>query len=260
MRTARAYLCLAYRTGCLPANQVNLYRLPSPIESSPANHYIPINFAIHPVDRTQYTTNSIENKRVTHYVYQERVYKNYSYPMRESLDLPNMPEYVPIKEAAKMLGVSDKRVYAYIEEGRLPAVRAAHVIMIPLQAVQQFKPKISGRPRKNTPNWRTSPQENLLLTTSIVVSIRPGQQKELEEHLERIRQEGEHLFPGSYARYIIKSEAHPGTVEFLLIWRSTMIPDEATRTQALHELQEELDDVLDWSGAWYDNGTILLHT
>ena len=52
--------------------------------------------------------------------------------MREYLDLPTIPEYVSIKEAAKMLGVSDKRVYAYIEDGRLPAVRAAHVIMIPI--------------------------------------------------------------------------------------------------------------------------------
>jgi excisionase family DNA binding protein len=66
---------------------------------------------------------------------------------------------VTIKDAAKLLGVSDKRVYAYIEEGRLPAVRAAHVIMIPLEEVNRFKPKIIGRTRKNTPMWRTSPGE-----------------------------------------------------------------------------------------------------
>src|SRR6266700_3932906 len=99
--------------------------------------------------------------------------------MRESLDLPNMPEYVPIKEAAKMLGVSDKRVYAYIEEGRLPAVRAAHVIMIPVEEVRKFQPKISGRPRKNTPAWRTSPEDNLLLTTSIFVQVKVNKQKNL---------------------------------------------------------------------------------
>jgi hypothetical protein len=38
-------------------------------------------------------------------------------------------------------------VYAYIEERRLPAVRAAHVIMIPVEEVKKFNPKISGRPR-----------------------------------------------------------------------------------------------------------------
>src|SRR5215467_7786745 len=108
--------------------------------------------------------------------------------MREYLDLPTMPEYVSIKEAAKMLGVSDKRVYAYVEDGRLPAVRAAHVIMIPIEEVKKFQPKISGRPRKNTPAWRTSPEDNKLLTTSILVQVRPGQYQKLQERLEKIKQ------------------------------------------------------------------------
>src|SRR5215472_18685701 len=106
--------------------------------------------------------------------------------MREGLDLPNMPEYVSIKDAARMLGVSDKRVYAYIEEGRLPAMRAAHVIMIPIEGVKKFQPKISGRPRKNTPAWRTSPEDNLLLTTSIFVQIKASQQKMLQRKLEEL--------------------------------------------------------------------------
>src|SRR5216683_7850513 len=110
--------------------------------------------------------------------------------MREYLDLPTMPEYVSIKEAAKMLGVSDKRVYAYIEDGRLPAVRAAHVIMIPIEEVKKFKPKISGRPRKSTPAWRTSPVDNMLLTTSIFVSAPADQRAELERRLEELREDG----------------------------------------------------------------------
>src|SRR5215469_15241861 len=103
--------------------------------------------------------------------------------MREYLDLPNIPEYVSIKDAAKMLGVSDKRVYAYIEDGRLPAVRAAHVIMIPIEEVKKFKPKISGRPRKNTPDWRTSPEDNMLLTISLFVQVRAGKQEALQSRL-----------------------------------------------------------------------------
>src|SRR6266704_3190870 len=103
--------------------------------------------------------------------------------MREYLDLPNIPEYVSIKDAAKMLGVSDKRVYAYIEEGRLPAVRAAHVIMISVEEVQKFKPKISGRPRKHTPAWRTSPENNKLLTTSLFAHVKTDQ-KRLQQRLD----------------------------------------------------------------------------
>jgi excisionase family DNA binding protein len=180
--------------------------------------------------------------------------------MREYLDLPAMSEYVSIKEAAKILGVSDKRVYAYIEDGRLPAVRAAHVIMIPVEAVKNFKPKISGRPRKNTPAWRTSPEDNKLLTTSISVRVQGDQQNRLERRLEDIKQIGEHIFPGTVARYFIWSKTHPGTVEILLVWRSSMMPNEATREEELDRFQQALASMLDWTTAQYNEGEVLLHT
>jgi excisionase family DNA binding protein len=180
--------------------------------------------------------------------------------MRESLDLPNMPEYVPIKEAAKMLGVSDKRVYAYIEEGRLPAVRAAHVIMIPVEEVRKFQPKISGRPRKNTPAWRSSPEDNLLLTTSISVQVKVNQQKNLQQRLEEIKQTEEYTFSGTVARYIIWNKTHPEKLEILLIWRSATMPDERVRKQALNQFQQALEDVIDWSLAHYAEGEAVLHT
>ena len=180
--------------------------------------------------------------------------------MREYLDLPSMSDYVSIKDAAKMLGVSDKRVYAYIEDGRLPAVRAAHVIMIPVEEVKKFKPKISGRPRKNTPMWRTSPSDNMLLTTSIFVHVLPNQLENLQKKLEEIKQQGEHIFPGTSARYIIGSTTHPGAIEILLIWRSTTMPDEGDRKHALDEFQRTLADVVNWSSVQYDDGEVFLHT
>ena len=180
--------------------------------------------------------------------------------MREYLDLPAMPEYVSIKEAAKMLGVSDKRVYAYIEDGRLPAVRAAHVIMIPIEEVKKFKPKISGRPRKNTPAWRTSPEENTLVTTSIFVPVRTDQLGRLRQRLEELKQDGEYIFSGTVARYILLSKTHPGNLEVLLIWRSSLMPDEITRRQELDDFRQALADMLDWSAARYDEGQALFHT
>jgi len=180
--------------------------------------------------------------------------------MREYLDLPSMSDYVSIKDAAKMLGVSDKRVYAYIEDGRLPAVRAAHVIMIPVEEVKKFKPKISGRPRKNTPMWRTSPSDNMLLTTSIFVHVLPDQLENLQKKLDEIKQQGEHIFPGTVARYIIGSTVHPGDVEILLIWRSTLMPDESSREHVLQEFRQALADVLDWSNVKYNHGEVFLHT
>ena len=75
-------------------------------------------------------------------------------------EIPDLPGYVSTKEAAKMLGISERRIRFYIEAKRLPAVRAADVLMIPLEHVQNFQRKIVGRPRKNTLAWRISSIEN----------------------------------------------------------------------------------------------------
>jgi excisionase family DNA binding protein len=172
----------------------------------------------------------------------------------------SVPGYVSIKEAAEMLGLSPSRVYEYVEEGRLSSVRAAHVILIPVEEVKNFKPNIAGRPRKSVLRWRISPGNNTLLSTSIVVQIRPDRQAEFMKKLEAIRRGDRYLFPGTVARFIVKSETLPGQVEISLIWRSTAMPDEAAREKALAEFRQALADVLDWDTAQYNNGTVLIHT
>ena len=71
--------------------------------------------------------------------------------MRNENNRPSIPGYVSIKEAAEILGISPNRVYTYVEEGRLPSAQAAHVIMIPLDALNSFKAQLSGRPRTRVP-------------------------------------------------------------------------------------------------------------
>src|SRR5436305_14302817 len=144
--------------------------------------------------------------------------------MRNENERPTIPGYVTIKEAAKILGVSANRVYTYVEEGRLPSAQAAHVIMIPLEALKDFKSQLSGRPRTTIPPWRISPEENAVLTTSILVPIRPNQHARLLARLEEVRQERQHLFPGTTARYFMEKGKHPEQIEILLIWRGTAMP------------------------------------
>src|SRR5713226_6309742 len=110
--------------------------------------------------------------------------------MSEYAGRPSLPGYVSIKEAAKMLGISDKRVYEYVDEGRLPSVWAADVIMIPLEEVKKFKRRTSGRPRRSVPKWRVSSGDNTQFMTSIFVQAHVGQQDALMQKLEKVRQEG----------------------------------------------------------------------
>jgi excisionase family DNA binding protein len=175
-------------------------------------------------------------------------------------DIPNLPGYVSIKEAAHILGISVKRVYLYIEMKRLPAVRAANAIMIPQEEVTNFQRHIVGRPRKNMPPWRISSDENTQFMTSIVVRILVGREKALLQRLGEAKQQEQHLFPGTIARYIAGSETRPNQIEIILVWRSTVMPNEAIREQALETFRQAFDDVLDWKTAQYNHGKIFLHT
>ena len=180
--------------------------------------------------------------------------------MSNENDRSNIPGYVSIKEAAKILGISANRVYAYVEEGRLPSAKAAHVIMIPLEAVEEFKPQLSGRPRTSVPIWRISPEENTVFATSIHVRIRTHQRAKLMTRLEEMRREKRHLFPGTLARFIVEKQWKSEYIEILLLWRDSARPDEATYNHWLGEFQRELHDVLDWETAEYDMGRVLMHT
>ena len=180
--------------------------------------------------------------------------------MNEYAGRPNLPGYVSIKEAANMLGISDKRVYEYVDEGRLPSMWAADVIMIPLDEDKKFERRSSGRPRKNVPAWRISEGANTQFKTSILVQVRSGQQSLWVKKLEEIRARREHIFPGTVARFITESATNPGQVEIELIWRKAVMPKEPEQEQALETFRQALDEVLDWSTAQYNYGKILMHT
>ncbi len=91
--------------------------------------------------------------------------------MTEYFELPEVPDYISTDQAAQILGISKQRVYQYIEEQRLPAFRAGNVILLKREAVQQFKPNITGRPRKKEPAWRVYRGGSTVLGTDILFPL-----------------------------------------------------------------------------------------
>ena len=180
--------------------------------------------------------------------------------MDEPIDIPSIPGYLSIKEAANKLGISDKRIYAYINSGRLKAVKASHIIMISSEELDNFKPNITGRPRKSSPPWRIPPDDNKLRITFISVQVRSNLMNVLMKRLEEIKQSEGYIFPGTVARYIAESETIPGRIEIELVWRGALPSNKNIREQSIEELRQKLADVLDWSTAKYSDSKILLHT
>ncbi len=175
--------------------------------------------------------------------------------------LPNItPEFVSVRDAAKILGVSERSVYGYIEERKLPGFKATNLTVVALKDVQAFKRGTTGRPRTRVPEWRISDNDNVQHMTQVFIQIRPGQREALDRKLEEIRKDNKHSFPGTVARYIAHSQADKNDVQILLIWRGTVMPEDAVREAAITELRAETSDVLDWDSAHIEMHKVLMHT
>ncbi|MGH2481546.1 MAG: helix-turn-helix domain-containing protein, partial [Ktedonobacteraceae bacterium] len=86
-----------------------------------------------------------------------------------------LPGYITVKEAAKMLGLAEKTIYGYVDEGKLPAIRVASSILVEEEAAQNYKRQSAGRPRTRIPTWRIPTGANLQYLTYISVNVRPNQ-------------------------------------------------------------------------------------
>jgi excisionase family DNA binding protein len=159
-----------------------------------------------------------------------------------------------------MLGITDKRVYRYIDLGRLPAFKSGGVFLIPEEEVKQFRLNPPGRIRKAPPRWHVFNNRSKVLATEMRVLVRPGQQTPLLEKLKAIQQANDHTFPGTIARYVIKGNPELTEVHFVFIWKDTEMPDEESRQQDLQAFREELADVLDWENAEYSTNETLIYT
>src|SRR5579864_9358274 len=114
-------------------------------------------------------------------------------------DFPNVPGYISIKQAAQLLGITDKRVYRYIDIGRLPAYKSGGVFFLLEEDVKHFKLNPPGRTRTGPPVWRVHNARSRVLATDIYVQVRSGQQGKVVEKLKAIQRADQHTFPGTVA-------------------------------------------------------------
>lgn len=176
-----------------------------------------------------------------------------------SRNLPIVSEYISVKDAAKILGVADQRVYLYIEQGRIQAKKLSNFTVIPISEVEKFRRKPPGRTRKKPPIWHIPSPYSAFYSTSIKVKIVSGMQNTLLARFEQIRASEEYNFPGTVARYIIGREQIPEQLEILLIWKQSIMPNEDERERSLEAFRYILSDVLDWSSAQYSHDKVYMH-
>jgi excisionase family DNA binding protein len=178
---------------------------------------------------------------------------------RAKVSLARVPGYLSVKEAARLIGVSERTIYGYVETGKLPAARIGSMMVVDAASARGYRRRAPGRLRTRIPPWHIPPEHNLQYLTSITVRLRPGQGGRLTEKLLEIRTEGRHLLPGTAARYIVRSRDCPDEVQIVLVWRGAIMPAEEERETALAALRDDLAEVIAWETAFYKESQVVMH-
>ncbi len=81
--------------------------------------------------------------------------------MRLKRELPQLSGYIPVSEAARRLGVSKRRVYDFLDEGRLEGVKSGDIIMISEESIDGFKPLLKVNYLQQATRIKTTRWANL---------------------------------------------------------------------------------------------------
>jgi len=180
--------------------------------------------------------------------------------MVEEEEIPGIPGYVSVKEAASLINVSESRIYGYFREKRLPRYKVGKAYLVALTDIEQFKRNPTGRLREKPPKWRAYRGGGKLFTTEMQVRIRPGERERLLKKLEAIRKEERHTLTGSIARYILLDRVAPDTLTILLMWKDSEMPDQDIHERELAAFRAELADVVDWDAAHISEKDGIIYT
>lgn len=173
--------------------------------------------------------------------------------------LERVPGYLSVREAASIMGVSERSVYGYIEAGKLPGARIGNIIVVISEYVYTYERRAPGRTRTTTPPWHMPPLKNLQYLTTITARMYPGQGELLEHKLHEMRVANKHRLLGTAARYIARNQSDPEEIEIVLVWRSVVMPPPEVREASLAAFYADLADVINWETATRTEGQVLMH-
>lgn len=181
-------------------------------------------------------------------------------PMREDSEIPPLEGFLTVKNAAKLLGLSERMVHTYIQDGRLVAKRIGNIMAIAEDDFLKFQRAKKGRPRTRLPVWRKSVGDNLEYATDITARLKEGQSANFLARLDEFRSQGQHMIPGTVARYISRGGPDLSQVRIILIWRTTVMPEKAECEAAIRAMSADLAEMLDWGTLKITYEPIVLHT
>jgi excisionase family DNA binding protein len=154
-------------------------------------------------------------------------------------------EYLSVRQAANIMGVSTRSVYGYIEAGKLRGIRIGASIAVHAEDVRTYQRAIVGRPRTRVPAWRKPAMGNEQYLTLIQLRLRKGREKQLEKYAEQIRQKQLYRLKGTVARFLVRDQKDPRNVQIHFVWRKLVMPEAEEREREIRQLLDDLADLVE---------------
>jgi excisionase family DNA binding protein len=179
--------------------------------------------------------------------------------MQEEPKYLTIPGYAPIKQAAKMLGLSEERVLQYVRKGMLPSEKVGGRYLVPLHSLDAFQRKPHGRLRSGPVAWRPYSTPERVFLLQLEADVRAGQEARLHEQLAQLPKLQRHVFAGTMQRYVSLRGENPTQLAFILVWRASEL-DESRLQHDLEALKTEFARYVEWDTARIQRLPILIHT
>ena|SRR5216683_5639358 len=168
--------------------------------------------------------------------------------------------YISVREAARILDVSERSVYGYLAKGKLTRVEIEGMILLESAQVLAFERRAPGRTRERVPPWHIPPGRNPLYLMTMVAPLQPGCDALLGEKLSAFRKQGKHEIAGTCERAISRSLHAPDQLTIMLFWRGESLPPSGQREQEIAALVADLAEVCEWEMALISEGRAFAHT
>lgn len=177
--------------------------------------------------------------------------------VRGAITLPQNKDFVSVREAAQLLGSSERYIYSSLRSGKSAGEKIGQTIVIRRKALTRYQHPAARQQHARSPMWRTPAIGNPEDVLRIEVRLHPGKASLLEAKLKEIQKERKHLTPGCIASYFSRLVNEPEEIHILLVWQQQLMPS----TEELHILLENLRaDLCDWENATHFRGQVILNT
>ncbi len=167
-----------------------------------------------------------------------------------ALSLESEDVFISVREAARLLGISQQRVYGYLTRGKLTRRMIDERVMLKEAEVLAFASELQQCSSTGVRAWEFPGSASCSLTT-ILVSVRPDGETLLDSKLAEIHAQNKHQIAGTCSQVISRS---PGRLLILLFWPDEACPPAEQREQEIAALVTDLSEACDWSTALITDG------